>query len=277
MCLRASIIEKGVVMKRAVFFSVLGAAVSTLLLGGAFAVASQTNFVLGSPSNAPDAISIVTAKPVGGDPNGLNDRMIQLVNNSTGANASALGLQVGSGRPPFTVNSSTKVTNLNADQLDNLDSSAFARAKPLKWTAVKGTSSGTVVPGTFRCLTGEDGNPYCWQNYGGGYTSAAFSKDPFGIVHLTGLVFCRVFSGGGFGPCVGKFSNLHLHEIFYLPTGYRPAAEEIFTSLSYTSATSPAQEILTRIDVRPDGAVTVPYEGDSYDYVSLDGLTFPAA
>jgi hypothetical protein len=37
----------------------------------------------------------------------------------------ALGLTVNSGKAPFTVNSPTKVSNLNADKLDGLDSSSF--------------------------------------------------------------------------------------------------------------------------------------------------------
>jgi hypothetical protein len=39
--------------------------------------------------------------------------------------ASALGLAVDSGKPPFTTNSGTKVDNLNADRLDGHDSSYF--------------------------------------------------------------------------------------------------------------------------------------------------------
>ena len=39
----------------------------------------------------------------------------------------ALGLTVNSGKSPFTVNSPTKVANLNADRLDGLDQSSFLR------------------------------------------------------------------------------------------------------------------------------------------------------
>jgi hypothetical protein len=39
----------------------------------------------------------------------------------------ALGLSVGAGKAPFTTNSAVKVANLNADQLDGYDSSAFVR------------------------------------------------------------------------------------------------------------------------------------------------------
>jgi hypothetical protein len=53
--------------------------------------------------------------------------MVQLTNKSTGSAATALGLTVGSGRPPMTVNSETKVANLNADRIDGFDSSALQR------------------------------------------------------------------------------------------------------------------------------------------------------
>jgi hypothetical protein len=50
---------------------------------------------------------------------------LQIINNSTNAAGTALNLQVATGKPPLKVNSTTKVANLNADQLDGLDSSAF--------------------------------------------------------------------------------------------------------------------------------------------------------
>src|SRR5262249_26237060 len=115
--------------KRAMFFSVLGAAVATTLLGGAFAIASQTNFVLGSTTNTPDAVSVVTAKNVDGK-GGINDRMIQLVNDSTSSNATALSLHVNGRRPPLSVNPSARIPNLNADRLDGLDSSVLAQGIP---------------------------------------------------------------------------------------------------------------------------------------------------
>jgi hypothetical protein len=44
---------------------------------------------------------------------------------NSNASGTALNLQVEPNRPPMTVNSSTKVTDLNADQLDGQDSTAF--------------------------------------------------------------------------------------------------------------------------------------------------------
>jgi hypothetical protein len=113
-------------MRRSIFFSVLGAATATFLMGGTLALASQTGFILGSTTNKPDALTAVTAQNKDGH-GGLGGTMLQLTNNSTGAAASALGLTVGQGRPPMVVNSTTKVANLNADRLDGLDSSALQR------------------------------------------------------------------------------------------------------------------------------------------------------
>ncbi len=53
--------------------------------------------------------------------------MLQLTNNNAGANDTALDLQVQSGEAPMGVNSNAKVNNLNADQLDGLDFTFFAR------------------------------------------------------------------------------------------------------------------------------------------------------
>ena len=53
---------------------------------------------------------------------------LQIDNNSTNANATALDLQVEAGKAPMKVNSETKVANLNADKLDGLDSGAFLGA-----------------------------------------------------------------------------------------------------------------------------------------------------
>ena len=51
--------------------------------------------------------------------------MFVVKNNNAGANDTALSLKVQAGEPPMKVNSSTMVANLNADKLDNLDSTDF--------------------------------------------------------------------------------------------------------------------------------------------------------
>jgi hypothetical protein len=55
---------------------------------------------------------------------------LKIDNNSTGTGATALGLRVEPGKPPMTVNSSTKVEGLNVDSLDGRDSFDFALRDP---------------------------------------------------------------------------------------------------------------------------------------------------
>lgn len=61
-------------------------------------------------------------------PLGVNGPMVRLTNNNAGTDDTALELRVQSGEAPMTVNSATRVNNLNADQLDGQDSSQFVPA-----------------------------------------------------------------------------------------------------------------------------------------------------
>jgi hypothetical protein len=70
---------------------------------------------------------------------------LQIINNSTEAAATALDLRVASGKPPLKVNSTTKVANLNADRLDDKDSTELA---PILRAQQDGTASGQSVTGT---------------------------------------------------------------------------------------------------------------------------------
>jgi hypothetical protein len=71
-------------------------------------------------------------------------------NNSTGTGVTALDLQVEPGKTPMKVNSTTKVANLNSDQVDGKGANALLRvasftgASPL----ATGTSNGTVATTT---------------------------------------------------------------------------------------------------------------------------------
>jgi hypothetical protein len=86
-------------------------------LGGTTYAATGGNFILGNPNSASSTTSL--SAPISGK------KALQLTNTSTGAGATALGLNVASGHPPFTVNSGTKVANLNADKLDGVDSTGL--------------------------------------------------------------------------------------------------------------------------------------------------------
>jgi hypothetical protein len=56
---------------------------------------------------------------------GVNGPMLKLVNKNAGTDDTALRLEVDPGEAPMSVNSSTRVDSLNADQLDGQDSSQF--------------------------------------------------------------------------------------------------------------------------------------------------------
>jgi hypothetical protein len=106
------------------FKTALIAAVVSAVVSASAAVATTSNFILGSTTaNLPDAPTAVTAKNI--SLGGLNAKMLQLTNNSTGSSATALGLTTPSSRPPMIVNSQAKVANLNADKLDGIDSTGF--------------------------------------------------------------------------------------------------------------------------------------------------------
>jgi hypothetical protein len=102
--------------------SLTGVALAALLLttttalagsgvGGVFNL-GQTNSVTGTSTLTGD-----TAAP-----------QLTVKNTSTNTSATALNLSVAAGRTPFKVNSPVKVANLNADQLDGKDSTAFYAA-----------------------------------------------------------------------------------------------------------------------------------------------------
>ena len=57
--------------------------------------------------------------------------MLRITNSDAGTNDTALDLRVQSGEAPMTVNSPTKVANLNSDQLDGKNQSAFADVSEL--------------------------------------------------------------------------------------------------------------------------------------------------
>ena len=107
-------------------------------------------------TNTVDAITNLVGSVAG--PNLVID------NNSTNASATALQLQVESGKAPMKVNSSTKVANLNSDMLDNLDSRAFVRSAYQKSISTQGSGERFQVSDSVSC----DGGDFALS---GGYAS----------------------------------------------------------------------------------------------------------
>src|SRR3954453_6903580 len=95
-----------------------------LAAAGTDAFGTVKTFMLGT-TNSADAPTVVTA--ASNYPTTGSQRLLQLTNNQTTAGATALGLTAASGHTPFTVNSATRVVNLNADKLDGLDSAQLQR------------------------------------------------------------------------------------------------------------------------------------------------------
>lgn len=99
--------------------------------------------------------------------------------------------------------------------------------------------------------SGEPAFSGAWTNYGGSNEVASFYRDPFGRVHLAGLV-----KSGAAGTT-----------IFSLPGGYRPRARESFLIL-----TGNPGDALGRVDVAANGDVIHVSGGTSY--VQLNGISF---
>jgi hypothetical protein len=102
-----------------------------------------------------------------------------------------------------------------------------------------------------------EGAPTYWTNWGPDRSSAAFYKDPSGVVHLKGMIKC---AGG---------QNYDVRP-FLLPAGYRPALTQTHTTMAGDAA--------VRLDVTADGWLWLNgFVPGAANYLSLDGITFRAA
>jgi hypothetical protein len=134
---------------KGVFLSAWGRGKATLLtvmvaltlatVTPAFA-ANGGNFILGSLNNTATAITRLSSNMAG--------PALQIINNNAAANATALNLATRADRPPMRVNSATKVTNLNADKLDGLDSSQLKASCPAGTQSLSGACIDNAVRGT---------------------------------------------------------------------------------------------------------------------------------
>jgi hypothetical protein len=105
-------------------------------LGGAGYSATGGNFILGR-TNVATTPSLLGAN--------INGRALQVSNTSTGVAAAPLNLISAVSRPPMLVNSAVKVTNLNVDKLDGLDSLHFARSKTIAFNLAAGGTTGLIA------------------------------------------------------------------------------------------------------------------------------------
>ncbi len=140
--------------------TILAAAALFVALGGVGLAADGDTFILGTSNAATSATSL--SAPVAGG------RALTLANIDTkSAASSALELDVPTGHAPFAVNSTGRVPNLNADQLDgrdpgaifwqagdHSDPTALPNAKGT-WTTVATTSFTTSMTGGW-VMEGQD-------------------------------------------------------------------------------------------------------------------------
>jgi len=139
----------------------VGLAVTLALILGvgttALAAVPGDPFKLGR-SNSVDKITTLVGS--------VNKAMLKIDNNSTGASATALNLQVEPGQAPMKVDSGTKVADLNSDELDGKSasgigvngleqvSSSSANNSDSSKTAVASCPSEKVVVGTGYDISG---------------------------------------------------------------------------------------------------------------------------
>jgi hypothetical protein len=102
------------------YANVMATAAVFIALGGTTFAATGGNFILGQPNSASSTTALS---------GGTTGPALKVTNTSTGAGGS---FNVASGHQPFTVNSGTKVVNLNADKLDGLDSTQLVPSSKLR-------------------------------------------------------------------------------------------------------------------------------------------------
>jgi hypothetical protein len=108
--------------------ALIAAFVSAFVAAGA-AVATTQTFVLGTTDRVNAATKVTNLQANGTTVNPVDAPLMTLENKSTSTNATPLSLVAAANHSPLKVNTQTKVTNLNADQLDGKDSSALIQGK----------------------------------------------------------------------------------------------------------------------------------------------------
>jgi hypothetical protein len=156
----------------------------------------------------------------------------------------------------------------NADQLGGAAASAYVQgSSAIPAGDIGGTyadltlkppeAAHVVNPASFGACVGINH----WQNVGGGFTDTGYYRDPFGTVHVQGMVYCA-------GVAVAT-------PIFTLPPGYRPAAQVDFATPEHKGAGGSAG--LADVAVLGDGSVFWTTFSDSLaanDFLSLNGISF---
>jgi hypothetical protein len=154
------------------------------------------------------------------------------------------------------------------------------RSQDLKNDTVTGDDvlESSLTQGTTWRLVGTPGQPAfgdhvnCrWENYDGVHSSAAFTRDAAGFVHLKGTLHPQRV---GLEYCDGR-PELN-RSVFVLPPGYRPQRRE------WMPVVGGKPELSVYIDgpkltEPPAGSVSIDGNLDLLEYVSIDGVSFRCA
>jgi hypothetical protein len=100
-----------------------------------------------------------------------------------------------------------------------------------------------------------------FTNYGASFNPAGYYLDPFGVVHLRGLVN---YNGSAAGSIM-----------FTLPESLRPANQWLVPAVLSETVGGVSQTGIGRIDIHTNGEVQINvYSKNVTQWVSLDGITF---
>ncbi len=181
---------------RATVFLV-GLAVTLALVLGAATVALAAvpgdPFKLGQVNRINDALTTLIGSRSG--------PMMTIDNDSTAANARALDLRVEPNRAPMAVNSDRRVTNLNADKLDGLDSSDFQGRYAQTVVVAKSGGDFTSVQAALGSITDASAGKHYLVWVGPGTYNERVQMKPFVDIEGAGELATRITApgGGGFG------------------------------------------------------------------------------
>ena len=110
--------------------------------------------------------------------------------------------------------------------------------------------------------------PYNKSTDVGAYNQPQAYLDPFGFVHLRGMISAAV---DHVTPNAGAANTVALH----LPANMRPKSHWLVSGMSWEQqADKTMEQEATRIDITTDGAVTVNGSKKPVVWTSLDGITF---
>jgi hypothetical protein len=211
--------------------TIMGGLALFITLGGVGYAATGGNFILGQANTATTPSSL--SAPIAGG------KALQLTNTSATGGSTALGLTVGAGKAPFTVNSSGKVTNLNADRLDGIDSTEFI--------AVGGTTTTTSV-GMPDCDPGIDYmvRSFTAPRVGSALVNASFTAGVPNVLHVP--VAARLERQTDTSLLVGVWqeetlvdngrANISLSQVFPVVAGTNTLILKVCDSNDYTGSGS---------------------------------------